>query len=42
MSTTIYFIRHSGSFVQIDNYSNGNKVLWSDFNKNIILSPKGE
>lgn len=42
MSTTIYFIRHSGPFVEIDNYSNGNKVLWSEFNKNMILSLKGE
>lgn len=42
MATTIYLIRHSGPFVEIDNYSNGNKVLWSEFNKNMILSPKGE
>ncbi len=39
---TIYLIRHSGPFVEIDNYSNGNKILWSEFNKNMILSPKGE
>lgn len=42
MLTSIYFIRHSGPFVQIDNYSNDNKVLWSEFNKNMILSSKGE
>ena len=42
VATTIYLIRHSGPFVEIDNYSNGNKVLWSEFNKNMILSPKGE
>ena len=42
METTIYFIRHSAPFVEIDNYSNGDKILWSEFNKNMILSPKGE
>lgn len=42
MNTTIYFIRHSGPFVEIDNYYNDNKVLWSEFNKNMILSPNGE
>lgn len=42
MTTTIYFIRHSGPFVEIDNYNNGDKILWSEFNKNMILSSKGE
>jgi len=42
MNTTIYFIRHSGPFVEIDNYCNDNKVLWAEFNKNMILSPNGE
>ena len=38
---TIYLIRHSGPFVEIDNYTNKN-VLWSEFNRNMILSPLGE
>lgn len=38
---TIYLIRHSAPFVEIDNYIN-NDVLWSEFNKNMILSSKGE
>lgn len=39
--TTIYLIRHSAPFLEIDNYMNNN-ILWSEFNKNMILSPKGE
>ena len=39
---TIYLIRHSGPFVEIDNYSESNNVLWDEFNKNMILSPQGE
>lgn len=39
---TIYLIRHSAPFVEIDNYVNNDNVLWSEFNKNMILSPKGE
>lgn len=39
---TIYLIRHSGPFVEIDNYVDNDNVLWSEFNKNMILSPLGE
>ena len=39
---TIYLIRHSAPFVEIDNYVNNDNALWSEFNKNMILSPKGE
>ena len=39
---TIYLIRHSAPFVEIDNYVGNDNVLWSEFNKNMILSPKGE
>ena len=38
---TIYLIRHSGPFVEIENYTN-EKVLWSEFNRNMILSLLGE
>lgn len=38
----IYLIRHSAPFVEIDNYVNNDNVLWSEFNKNMILSPSGE
>ena len=40
--TTIYLIRHSAPFVEIDNYKNYEDVLWSEYNKNMILSPQGE
>lgn len=40
--TTIYLIRHSAPFVEIDNYENYESVLWSEYNKNMILSPQGE
>ncbi len=39
---TIYLIRHSAPFVEIDNYINNDDILWSEFNKNMILSSKGE
>ena len=39
---TIYLIRHSAPFVEIDNYIDNDNVLWSEFNKNMILSPQGE
>ena len=39
---TIYLIRHSALFVEIDNYINNDDILWSEFNKNMILSSKGE
>lgn len=38
----IYLIRHSAPFVEIDNYKNYESVLWSEYNKNMILSPQGE
>jgi len=40
--TTIYFIRHSAPFVEIDNYENYENVSWSEYNKNMILSTVGE
>lgn len=40
--TTIYLIRHSAPFVEIDNYKNYEDVLWYEYNKNMILSPQGE
>lgn len=40
--TTIYFIRHSAPFVEIDNYQDYENVLWSEYNRNMILSVKGE
>lgn len=39
---TIYLIRHSAPFVEIENYDNNDEILWSEFNRNMILSPKGE
>lgn len=39
---TIYLIRHSAPFVEIDNYKNYESVLWSEYNKNMILAPLGE
>ena len=42
MMKTIYLIRHSAPFVEIDNYINKDNVLCSEYNKNMILSPQGE
>ena len=39
---TIYLIRHSAPFVEIENYINNDNILWNEFNKNMILSPLGE
>ncbi len=39
---TIYLIRHSAPFVEIDNYVDNDNILWTEFNKNMILSSKGE
>lgn len=38
----IYLIRHSGPFVEINNYSDYENVPWSEYNNNMILSVKGE
>ena len=38
--TTIYLIRHSAPFVEIDNYTNYKDVLWKEYNKNMILQAK--
>lgn len=38
---TIYLIRHSAPFVEIDNYQNYQDILWSEYNKNMILSSQG-
>ena len=39
---TIYFIRHSAPFVEIDNYTDYKNVPWNDYNRNMILSSEGE
>ena len=39
---TIYLIKHSGPFVDIKNYEDYEKVLWEDYNRNMILSAEGE
>ena len=39
---TIYLIRHSAPFVEIDNYQNYQDILWPEYNKNMILSSQGE
>ena len=39
---TIYLIRHSAPFVDIENYEDYKNVPWSDYNRNMILSRKGE
>jgi len=39
---TIYLIRHSSPFVEIDNYNDYKNVSWEDYNRNMILSKDGE
>lgn len=39
---TIYLIRHSAPFIEIDNYSDYKNTSWADYNRNMILSSKGE
>lgn len=39
---TIYLIRHSSPFVEIENYSDYYKSVWKDRNRNMILSVEGE
>lgn len=39
MEKIVYLIRHSGPFVEYDNQEN---MSWYEFNKNMILSIKGE
>ena len=39
---TIYFIRHSAPFVEIENYKNNESIKWNEVNRNMILSVKGE
>ena len=39
---TIYLIRHSAPFVEIENYDDYKNVPWSDYNRNMILSREGE
>lgn len=38
----IYLIRHSSPFVEIANYDDYKNVKWKEYNKNMILSIKGE
>lgn len=40
--TTIYFVRHSAPFVEIENYKDYVNVSWDEYNKNMILSVIGE
>lgn len=42
MIKTIYLIRHSAPFIEIENYSDYKNVSWEDYNRNMILSPLGE
>lgn len=39
---TIYLVRHSGPYIEIDNYSDYKNVLWETYNKNMILNVAGE
>lgn len=39
---TLYLIRHSGPYIEIDNYFDYENVLWSDYNRNMMLSVDGE
>lgn len=39
---TIYLIRHSAPFIEIENYDDYKNVPWSDYNRNMILSSEGE
>lgn len=39
---TIYLIRHSSPFVEIENYKDYENVSWNEYNKNMILSTLGE
>ena len=39
---TIYLIRHSAPFVEIDNYTDYTNIPWDDYNRNMILSSLGE
>ena len=39
---TIYLIRHSAPFIEIENYEDYKNVTWSDYNRNMILSSEGE
>ena len=38
----IYLIRHSGPFIEIENYGDYKNAPWKDYNRNMILSPEGE
>ncbi len=38
----IYLIRHSGPFVNIDNYNDYFNISWNIYNKNMILNTEGE
>ena len=39
---TIYLIRHSAPFIEIENYKNNENIKWNEVNRNMILSVKGE
>ena len=42
MNKTLYLIRHSSPFVEIENYDDYENVLWEEYNKNMRLSVLGE
>lgn len=42
MKKYIYLIRHSGPFLEINNYIDYKNVSWKDYNRNMILSVDGE
>lgn len=39
---TIYLIRHSAPFIDIDNYKDYKNISWEEYNRNMILSSLGE
>ena len=39
---TIYLIRHSAPFIEIENYIDYKNVSWDEYNRNMILSSIGE
>lgn len=41
MIKTLYLIRCSSPFVEINNYNDYENVLWNEYSKNMILSIQG-
>lgn len=42
MNKEIYLVRHSGPFIEIDNYKDYKNAPWKDYNRNMVLSIEGE